>query len=395
MKNLYILILSLLSLGASAQLRFLQADDFEDYELVLKSARQNHHLILMAVHDRSGDFRQMYDDGVFNDAGLNQAAKAYTTVAIDIQKPMGERFESIFSLNDLPAFYIMNEEEFVLDVLSGYQSAQDLRSAMAEAAKAPFLYDTLVQAYQAKALNDQQWLKLLELYAMNFDFRNTTHLAQEYLNGKSESELLQQPAALILSQYGVSLETIYPTLIISNTSALRKSVPKFELSDFLNTAIEYNLDLAIVSKDSLLCENICEKLVVPPLFPKDSLEVMRMNIRREFAWQSGQFALYTEAFIKKQDSKAPGMAASLLFDEAYDIVENFNSTSALNAALKMANRSDEKESSFRAKMLKAYIAYLQEDSEQAKLFLQDARSQVKSPQQLRNLDKLQELVNEQ
>lgn len=395
MKNLYILLLSLLSIGASAQLRFLQADDFEDYELVLKSARQNHHLILMAVHDRSGDFRQMYDDGVFNDAGLNQAAKAYTTVAIDIHEPMGERFESIFSLNDLPAFYIMNEEEFVLDVLSGYQSAQDLRSAMAEAAKAPFLYDTLVQAYQAKALNDQQWLKLLELYAMNFDFRNTTHLAQEYLNGKSESELLQQPASLILSQYGVSLETIYPTLIISNTSALRKSVPKFDLSDFLNTAIEYNLDLAIVSKDSLLCESICEKLVVPPLFPKDSLEVMRMNIRREFAWQSEQFGLYSEAFIKKQDSKAPGMAASLLFDEAYDIVENFNSTSALNAALKLANRSDEKESSFRAKMLKAYIAYLQEDSEQAKVFLQDARSQVKSPQQLRNLEKLQELVNEQ
>jgi len=395
MKNLYILLLSFLSLGASAQLRFLQADDFEDYELVLKSARQNHHLILMAVHDRSGDFRQMYDDGVFNDAGLNQAAKSYTTVAIDIHKPMGARFESIFSLNDLPAFYIMNEEEFVLDVLSGYQSAQDLRSAMAEAAKAPFLYDTLVQAYQAKALNDQQWLKLLELYAMNFDFRNTTHLAQEYLNAKSENELLQLPAALILSQYGVSLETIYPTLILSNTSALRKSVPNFNLSDFLNTAIEYNLDLAIVSKDSLLCENICEKLVVPPLFPKDSLEVMRMNIRREFAWQSEQFALYTEAFIKKQDSKAPGLAASMLFDEAYDIVENFNSTSALNAALKMANRSDEKETSFRAKMLKAYIAYLQEDSEQAKLYLQDARSQVKSPQQLRNLEKLQELVNEQ
>ena len=266
---------------------------------------------------------------------------------------------------------------------------------MAEAAKAPFLYDTLVQAYQAKALNDQQWLKLLELYAMNFDFRNTTHLAQEYLNAKSENELLQLPAALILSQYGVSLETIYPTLILSNTSALRKSVPNFNLSDFLNTAIEYNLDLAIVSKDSLLCENICEKLVVPPLFPKDSLEVMRMNIRREFAWQSEQFALYTEAFIKKQDSKAPGLAASMLFDEAYDIVENFNSTSALNAALKMANRSDEKETSFRAKMLKAYIAYLQEDSEQAKLYLQDARSQVKSPQQLRNLEKLQELVNEQ
>lgn len=395
MKKYLLLLLALFSFQLSAQLRLLQVDDFEDYEIALKTVRQNHHLIFAAVHDGSGTLLKMYNDGVFNDAQVLSAAKPYTALAIDASKPMGERFASLFKLAELPSFYIMNEQEFVLDVLSGYQSAADLSKALAKAAQAPFRYDSLLIGYQAHTLTDAEWIELLELYALNFDFRATTRLAQEYLNTKSEAELLHPPVATLLSQYGLNLETIYPTLVISRASVLESKLPDFDLQAFLYAAIDFNLDLAIVSEDSLLCETICETLVIPALASSaDSLEILKLNIRREFAWQSGHFGLYAQAFKKQADRKNPGMAATELFEEAYEIVENFNENSALKAAFQLAQASDDKENSFRARMLKAYIAYLQKDQSQAQSLLQAARAQIKNPEQLRSLEKLQGLVNE-
>ncbi len=394
MKNYALLFLMVFSFSLDAQMRLLQVDEFEDYEIALKTVQENHSLMLVALHDGGGELRKMYSDGVFNDPGLLNASKPFTPIAIDIREPMGDRFQTLFAVNELPAFYLMNEEEFVLEILSGYQSAAELKAAMLKAAEAPFRYDSLVKGYQAHQLSDGEWIELLELYALNFDFRATTRLAQEYLNTKSASELIQAPTATILSEYGLSLETIYPQLVIDQQAQLKKQVPDFELKDFLQTAIDFNLDLAILSQDSLLCETICESLVISPLVAKDSLDEIRLNVRREFAWQSGRFALYAEAFKQQMDRKAPNIAADLLFDEAYEIVETFNEESALQGAMVLAQRSDEKQVSFRARMLKAYIAYLQKDSEKANLYLQEARSQVKSPEQLRNLEKLQGLVEE-
>lgn len=395
MKNYLLLLLALFSFQLPAQLRLLQVDDFEDYEIALKTVRQNHNLIFVAVHDGGGALLKMYNDGVFKDPQVLNAAKPYTSIAIDAENSMGERFASLFKLDQYPSFYIMNEQEFVLDVLSGYQSAADLTKALAKAAKAPFRYDSLLVAYQAHTLTDAEWIELLELYALNFDFRATTRLAQEYLNTKSETELLSPPTATILSQYGLHLETVYPQLVIDRAQVLESKIPDFDLPSFLYAAIDFNLDLAIVSEDSLLCENICETLVIEPLASTpDSLRTLKLNIRREFAWQSGHFALYAQAFKKQADRKNPGMAATELFDEAYEIVENFNESSALGAAFTLAQASDDKENSFRARMLKAYIAYLQKDQDQAQNLLQEARSQIKNPEQLRSLEKLQGLVNE-
>lgn len=395
MKKLFILLFCLSTLGAMAQMRFLQVSDIDDYELVLKSARQSKSMLLVALHNGGGDFRKMYTDKVFDDPILQQSAKPYTLMAIDIQEPMGDRFSQVFAIEDFPAFYIMNDEEFVLDILEGYQSANDLRVALAKASKQPYRYDSLLVKYNGHSLSDTEWIEFLELYALNFDYQQTVRLAQEFLNSKNEADLLQKPYASILAQYGLNLETPYPQLIISNAQNLKSSVSDFKLDEYLDLAIEYNLDRAIVSKDSSMVQNISNNLVRSPLVDADSIVWARLNIHREFAWQSERFKVYADEFIASQNGVAPSVAADILFDEAYEIVENFNNSSALEAALKMAEASDKKIPSFRAKMLKAYIAYLQKDYTKADSLLQEARPQIKSPEQLRSLEKLQALIKEE
>lgn len=392
MKSFFILLFTIAFIPLSAQLRLLQIDDFEDYEIALKSAQDNENLLLVCLHNGGTELRKMYQDGVFSDMGLLNAAKAYTSIAIDVNEPMGERFTKLFVPENLPMFYLMNKDEFVLEQLEGYQSAAQLSKAMQESALEPYRYDTLLLGYQAHALNDAEWIELLELYSYNFDFRATTRIAQQFLNRKSEAELLEKNTAIILSEYGLNLETIYPQFVINRAEQILTIVPGFKLKDFLNTAIDFNLNLAISSGDSLLCENICESLVIAPVVKADSLREKRLTIRKIFAYESGRFQLYAQDFMKMMDRQAPSVASNLLYDEAYQLVEKFNEASALSAAMLLATKSTQKQASFRAHMLQAYIAYLQKDNSSAKGFLLEARKQIKNPEQLRNLDKLQALV---
>ncbi|MCR9153723.1 MAG: hypothetical protein NXI09_06415 [Bacteroidetes bacterium] len=395
MKKLLALLLSLTTLGATAQIRFLQVGDIEDYELVLKSARQTNQMLLVALHDGSGNFRKMYSDGIFDNPGVQQNATPYLKMAINIQEPMGARFSQIFSISEFPSFFLMNDQEFVVDVLEGYQSSNDLQKALGDASKEPYRYDSLLVKYNQHSLSDKEWIEILELYALNFDYAQTVRLAQEFFNEHNEADLLQKPYAPLLAQYGVNLETSYPQLTISNASLVKQNASNFNLEDFLDLAIEYNLDRAIISGDSSMVETICQNLLVEPLVKKDSFSYARLALHREFAMQSEKFGLYTEAFIQHHQKEAPSTAADFLFDEAYEIVENFNSASALSSALKMANASDQKLASFRAKMLEAYIAYLQKDYKTSDRFIQEARPLIKTPEQLRSLEKLQGLIKEE
>jgi hypothetical protein len=393
MKKLSILLFCLISIPSFSQLRFIQAENIEDYETIIKTVQQNKNLLFVAVHDGSGDFKRMYNDGIFNDGPLVNSAQAYTSVAISIDDEMGERFTDIFAVDEAPSFFIMNDQEFVLDMLPGYQTALQLRTALAKASQQPYRYDSLVKAYQAYALSDKEWVEFLELYALNFDFKNTAELALEYLNSKNTKELLQMPALDLMLQYGVDLETPYPNLVKNNLSVIKSVKPDFDYIAFLNTGLEYNFDLALLNADSNLVELICRELVISPMVPADSLSYEHLEVKREFASQTEIFGPFAKAFLREMDKTAPNIAANLLFDEAYEIVENYNSSSALSAALVFADLSDTKLASFRAKMLKAYIAYLQEEFVKADTFLGEARKFVKSSEQLRSLEKLQKIVD--
>lgn len=394
MKSLAIVLFALISFNLSAQVRFLQVNDLEDYELVLKTARQSNTMLLIAVHDGGGAFRQMYLDGVFDDAGLEAEMRPFTNMAIDADDEMGERFQQLFATSELPAFYIMNDQEFVMDVLQGYQQINDLKQALSKASAAPYRYDSLLVKYNDHSLSNAEWVELLDLYSLNFDYGRTVILAQEFLNAQEEADLLQKPFVGVLSQYGLNLETPYPLLVRSNAATINMAIPNFDLKRFLQVSIEYNLDRAILGNDSLMLARIDKELLVAPLVSADSSEFLKLNIYREFAWQTKLFETYTNAFLEAMNPKAPSVAANILFQEAYEIVENFNTSSALKGAMAMAEASDKKQVSFRAKMLKAYIAYLQKDLNQANVLLQEARPQIKTPEQLRSLEKLQGLISE-
>lgn len=383
----------LLTFYASGQIRFIQTNSLQDYETVLKTVKQQEKLLCVAIHKDDGNFRQMFFNGVFKDPSLGKYNSIYTHVAVKDDGEMGLRMQEVFQFEDLPVFLVMNKNEFVLAKLEGTQTAGSLAEIFEANARQPYLYDSLLLGYQAHELNAQQWLKLLDLYALNFDFNSTSLLALEFLNGQSQDALLQKPAIAVLASYGVDLETPYPQLVLRNLESFKKQVPGFSHQAFLRQAMDYNLDLAIRNKDSKLLEKSLELFVKEPIVAKDSLASFKEAIIRSYAYESEDFSLYAAMIKERADALAPGLAANLLFDEAYEITEDHNEGTALEGAYQLAQYSEEKKSAFRARMLKAYIQYLLENETEALYDLKLAKELISNPTELDSANRLESLIN--
>ncbi len=392
-KTLFLAFSFLSSITLWGQVRFIQTNSIEDYETVLATVKQQDKLLWVAVHKDQGDFRKMYFDGVFKDPQLDRMQRAYTPIAVNIDGEMGERLSTIFAFDEFPSFLIMNKDEFVLSQVEGYQSSKQLSDVLNEIAKNPYRYDSLLMKYNDNTLSDTEWRELLELYALNFDFNNTALLALEYFNAKEKSNLLNKADLPLLCAYGLDLETPYPLFILDQQDQIETIYPAFELKEFQMQAMEYNLGLAINNQAPELFTQALELFLKPPFVKEDSLDFYREAYHSAYAEESGDFSLYADLVIKKADAMAPVLAADLLFDEAYAISEDYNVKSSLKGAYTLASYSDQKEASYRARMLMAYLQYLMEDREKAKADLQKARKMVSDPKELQNVNKLEELID--
>ena len=391
-KTLSLILLCIFSTGLFAQVRFIQTHDLSDYETVLETVKQQDKLLWVAVYEEKGDFQKMFFNNVFKDKELIAISRAFTNVAINVEAEMGLRYQEIFAFDDLPAFLIMNKDEFVLAKLDGYQKASDLRSVLNEAARKPYHYDSLLVKYQAHSLNQSEWIDLLELYALNFDFNRTSLLALEYLNAYPNDSLLQSPSIEILAAYGVDIETPYPALVLNNLSTIKQKVASFNLNAYQAQAMDYNLDLAIQNKDAAVFTRAMNSFLQPPYCPTDSAKVCQENFHRLYAYKSGNFSLYHKMIQAKADAMAPILAANYLFEEAYEITEDYNSEEAKKAAFLLAKKSDEKQTSFKARMLMTYSQYLLEDFTQARIDLNRAKELIANPEELESFQKLEKLI---
>ncbi|MDZ7848995.1 MAG: hypothetical protein U5L96_20990 [Owenweeksia sp.] len=114
------------------------------------------------------------------------------------------------------------------------------------------------------------------------------------------------------------------------------------------------------------CKKIIKELI--PASPEpDSLQAsLILESKKLFAAETDLFNTWQYAAIQFADTITPDSAqAEFIFNEAYEIADNYNSTNAQKAARALAKKAYTLRSHFRYKMLEAYMAYLMEDFNQA------------------------------
>ncbi len=392
LKNtLFLFLFSVISFFGNAQsIRFYDVQDFNDYQLILRKAIDEKKMLFAAVYDGEDEtFGNMVRNDIFKNDSLLKSYENFLAFAINIESEMGARLAQSFDINAIPTFlYLTNEEELIFKI-SGNLSTEDFLKNGKKAKENNQLYQNLKEKYSTQKLTNSEWPKLIELYGLNHSFSETQELAYEYLNSLNSTEIFNEQNRDILSRYGIDMETDYPSLILKNKTKLDSA----EFAAFYESAFAYNFDRAAANGDTLLLEKILTKLL--PQNPDTAIdsEDLKFQTRKIFAVESEVFSVWEMAVLEKSKTlKNDSARAEFLFDEAYQIADEYNSEKAQKVVRQLAKISNELNPDFRYKMLEAYMAYLMKDYPDAKSLISMAKTMTQNPNNLRKAEGLERMV---
>lgn len=396
MKKLLLLLLVTFTFFAKAQdtkVRFYDVRTLDDYQKVLLQSIQNDKMLFIVFYKDGDAFYQMQQDNIFSNIELATAYNSTSPMAISITSEMGSRLAESIGANSFPTFYYFNNEEVLLVVKDGYQSISELAQALKKAQGINSKYNKLTEKYSAGTLTKTEWRELLETYALNNDFIQTQSLALEFFNSQAKTDLLSAENAELLVKYGIDLESSYPEFIIKNKDRLPAV---FDYKAFYISTYDYNFDRAEVNLDTVLLEKIVTVLI--PNRPKDDADTKELifETKKVFASETRLYNIWKKAAIDRSSSLVgDSTKAEFLFEEAFEIADNFNTTEAHAAARSLAGESYKLREDYRYKMLEGYMAYLMKDYAEAMELVKLAETKTNDTNHIRKSQSLQRMITKE
>lgn len=386
---IFALLVSCFSLTAQ-ELRFAEAEDFEDYQTILERARDKDQMLLVVLHRGGGALRDMYNQGVFKQRQVAALDQQYFPVAIDLREPMGENFASVFPPEEVPEFYFLNEDEFLIERAGGFLAADTLVTLAENALSQRHRYDSLLVKYQKLNLSQAEWLELIRLHGLNFNYTETASLAWGFLNGLNDQSLLSAQILPLTVRYGLDLETRYPLFVIEHRKTIEQKLKSFDFNEFFAQTYSYNLDLAIVNQDSVLLEKIIEQLL--PHQPAANQKQLTVKTYVEYAKETEDFEKATDGLIRFSEKSTSDSLEEDLFDLAFYIADNYNDSASISSANRLAERASEVKKGYANLMLTAYTHYLLENYDEALKFTSEANRSTSDKDQIVKASRLAGMI---
>lgn len=387
-KQVLLLLACSLSLVAGAQdLSFYAVSDLDDYQQVLTQAIEEDQMIFVVLYEENGDFENMVREGQWQDSALYSAYDSLINIALQVNSDMGSRFVELFGARDIPSFYFLTSEELLVNVLSGAQNTEQLKTALPEAKKAAEKWAKLKTKYTNNQLSKSEFLEFLKIYELNFSLEQAQQVVTPFLNSLSREEKFSKTYRPLMLRYGYDLEGPYPEMIMAN----REKFDSAAFEDYIEQAYSYNFDRAVANEDSLLLLQVIEVLV-PASGTDSTTREMTYETKKLFAIETENFSAWAEAAEERSSTMESDSAkAEFLYSAAFAIADNFNTDQSQRAALKLANRSNLFQKNYRALMLEAYMLYLREVYDTALKRVDEAATLAEESQQ-NNVRKLRKMI---
>jgi hypothetical protein len=394
MKKLFLLLTISFALNTLGQkVRLASTQRIEDYQTALKIARDKEQMLLVVLYGGGGGLRQMYERNTFKNRAVKTALAPYLPLAIDVRKEMGSRWTELFPPAKLPAFYWLTHDEFLLALRGGVLPADSLASISKRQYQNRDRFKTLRKTYQKNELSQAQWQELIRLHSLNFSFRETLLLALEYLNAQPADQRYTPPQAALLTEYGLDIETPYPGQVAQHQESLEKALPDFSYANFYQKAYSYNLDLAIINKDTALLQKIVDELL--PLAPEEKEKSHPvLATYRLFARETGQYTWWRRGALMAARGVRADSAGQLLYDEAFALADGYEDSSATETAYHLAGAALKKRTFFKAAMLRAYLAHQTSRAEEARRALSKAAALAVTESERKNVAALRKMIQE-
>lgn len=398
MTRVITILVSLITFTLPAQSGWEEAEDLQAYQSVLAKARSSgKKLFVVLFNERDSAWQQMQKENIFEHPSVHAALQNYTTLAIPVKSEMGSRWVQLFPAGDIPAFYFLDNDEFLYLIEEGYLDSSDMASAAAKASRRMTEFENLRDLYSRGELNTAQWKELLAVHSLNFPFEKTMTLAMEFLGRfKSDRELLQKEVLPVLITYGIDLQTPYPSRIITNRKEVQSRMENFSFEDYFANVYSYNFDLAVHSEDSIFLEKLVTEIIPHNPDSLTSARELTYETRKLYAEQTGQLNIWGKGIREyAQEIKDEERKAEAIFDVAYIMADEYNSDLALRTARNLAGRASAIHADFRYSMLEAYMNYLLKEYEQAEELVRKAATLSDNPNNLRKAESLLKMILEE
>ena len=391
MKNILLLASLITGFCLQAQnLRFYEVSNFEQYQSALNLGVKENKMLFFVLYKNGDAFYTMQSDGVFSDPQLVAQFKNTIPVALNVTSDMGSKLIETFGNDALPTFYFINTQEVLIKKVSGQQNTQALIDALANAQQLNSAYPSLLAKFQNHELSNSEWMLFLQIYELNFSFDESLKMAQSFFAELDKTELLSEAILPLLARYGINLETPYPQMLINLNAAQRQTI---DYEAFFASAYDFNFDKAIANTDTSLLVKLNEVIIdKAPLSSTEKVE-LTLETANLFAAETDYFKAWQKAVLNScTPSQTADKNATVCYDEAYAITDNYNSKAALQAALVLAQKSGGYKSSFNAKMLETYVLYLLKNYPEAQRQSEQARSLASSKDETEKANSLARMI---
>lgn len=370
-------------------LSLYQVDEFKQYETLLDRAQEGQQLLVVIVYQEGGDLEDMIRQGVFADSSLKSAYQKHIPMAVNIESSFGAKMATNIGFKELPAFAFFSPTELLVKLHEGTANSNQLVQAITEAQSNRKQFDKLSGLYLSESqLTKTQWQELIEIYSMNFSFRETQRLVFDYLNSISEDEYLEEPTRGFLLTYAKDLDGHFAQW----TLAHHKDLDSAEWVEYQQQLFDHNLERAIANTDTVLLEKITTELL--PMMEQDStLEKLQLETAKDFAVQTNHFRSFSKTVLNYgREMQTEAAKAEYYYDEAFELIEDFNKIPPLNAALEIARASVKAKGLFKNHMLYSYNAYLLEKYELAKTQVETALKLAETSSDQRKAENLLKMI---
>lgn len=393
MRTLLFFFLALITTNLIAQrIKVIEVNDFEQYEEILQIAKNTDQLLFAIVKGNGNELNDMIANDVFSANGLQDKINSMIPCIMSVTNDMGTRFAQSFAPMQFPAIYIMNNEELVLAKTEGQISNVELQQAIAKANKNRSAYPAAKQAYLNNELSKQSWQVLLEVHSYNNPFVETQVLAFEYLASLNNTQRLEKENIPVLIEYGITLESDYPTMVWKNKATIKQRYAAFDESAFFESVYGYNVNLAVFNEDSLLLQKLINTWV--PNTQESTPLLLALETYKHYAEETGNFNYYVvgvNQYVNESDS-ALADTAEFFYDEAFYIADNYASASAQKAARTLSLKALTYNVDFRYQMLAGYMSYLLKEYDAAEQQVMKAKTISELQANTRKADSLLDMI---
>lgn len=371
-KPIFLFLSLFLSLSQAQVTGFQKIESFEEYLAILEKSKIEDKMVLISLVDDNLEEGLKTSEQNKSDSLISQLS-SFNKIEFDVKSAIGAQWVQTFPVEELPCYFFLTKDEILLQELASYISIPELLKISKKVEAQKTLYPTLNAKYAQGSLSIDEWLELIRIHRLNFNFQQSQRISVEFLNELSPTELKLAKVLPILQSFGISLETKYPNFILENADSLIAH-PNFDYSLWFEDAYSYNLDRAIFNSDSIYLEKLIDPLISKS---KDEDKIALIySTRKLYIEETGQIELSYRAVIDwTSDMKDSIIRSRYIFDEAFKLADlNNEDSSTYKTAQRLVKKASTFHQDFRYLMLESYCEYKLKSYTRAKALAQKAKA---------------------